>query len=186
MLCACGDSILAAARSRSRENNTQLFSNALAPLRYPCLLGKRFSRRNTPSDFRRKYQTLTELKRGWKPRRILLASVTFFKVALCASLPSAKARGAICVSVLASKLADTLSLDYQRSSHPTQYPTKFLDIALDISPRLAILDSHIPTNFSTKRSVNSLISCVYLPCLNKKLLLLTFLFQYGKIILPYW
>ena len=37
------DSILAAARSRSRKNNTQLFSNALAPLRYPCLLGKRFS-----------------------------------------------------------------------------------------------------------------------------------------------
>ena len=37
------DSILAVARSRSRENNTQLFSNALAPLRYPCLLGKRFS-----------------------------------------------------------------------------------------------------------------------------------------------
>ena len=32
------DSILAAARSRSRENNTQLFSNALAPLRYPWLL----------------------------------------------------------------------------------------------------------------------------------------------------
>ena len=27
--------ILAAARSRSRENNTQLFSNTLAPLRYP-------------------------------------------------------------------------------------------------------------------------------------------------------
>ena len=25
---------------------------------------KMFSRRNTPSDFRRKYQTLTELKRG--------------------------------------------------------------------------------------------------------------------------
>ena len=59
--------------------------------------------------------------------KILLASVTFFKVALCASLPSAKARGAICVSVLASELSDTLSLDYQRSSHPTQYPTKFLD-----------------------------------------------------------
>ena len=52
-------------------------------------------------------------------------------MALCASLPRAKARGAICVSVLASKLADTLSLDYQRSSHPTQYPTKFLDIAQD-------------------------------------------------------
>lgn len=33
------------------------------------------------------------------------------------------------------------SLDYQRSSHPTQYPTKFLDIALDISPRLETLDS---------------------------------------------
>ena len=49
MLCASRfamclrDSILAAARSRSWENNTQLFSNALAPLRYPCLLGKRFS-----------------------------------------------------------------------------------------------------------------------------------------------
>ena len=52
-------------------------------------------------------------------------------MALCASLPRAKARGAICVSVLANELADTLSLDYQRSSHPTQYPTKFLDIAQD-------------------------------------------------------
>jgi hypothetical protein len=35
-------------------------------------------------------------------------------VALCASLPQAKARGAICVSVLESELADTLSLDYQQ------------------------------------------------------------------------
>ncbi|MBO5906931.1 MAG: hypothetical protein J6Q85_02100 [Clostridia bacterium] len=63
--------------------------------------------------------------------KILHASVTFFKVALCASLPRAKARGAICVSVLASLLADTLSLDYQRSSHPTQYPAEILDIAQD-------------------------------------------------------
>ena len=30
----------------------------------PCLLGKRFSRRLTNSDFRGKYQTLTEDKRG--------------------------------------------------------------------------------------------------------------------------
>ena len=41
---ATGEQGLTAVRSRSRENNTQLFSNALAPLRYPCLLGKRFSR----------------------------------------------------------------------------------------------------------------------------------------------
>ena len=34
-------------------------------------------------------------------------------MALCASLPSAKARGAICVSVLESELSDTPSLDYQ-------------------------------------------------------------------------
>ena len=34
---------LTVVRSRSRENNTQLFSNTLAPLRYACLLGKRFS-----------------------------------------------------------------------------------------------------------------------------------------------
>ena len=46
------------------------------------------------------------------------------------------------MSVLESELSDTLSLDYQRSSHPTQYPTIFLDIALDISPRLATLASH--------------------------------------------
>ena len=52
-------------------------------------------------------------------------------MALCASLPRAKARGAICVSVLESELSDTLSLDYQRSTHPTQYPTNFLDIAQD-------------------------------------------------------
>ena len=52
------------------------------------------------------------------------------------------------MSVLASELADTLSLDYQRSSHPTQYPTNFLDITLDISPRLATLASHIPPHFS--------------------------------------
>ena len=114
------DSILAAARSRSRENNTQLFSNALAPLRYPCLLGKRFSRRNTLADFRRKYRTLTELKRGWKPGKILPASVTLSKVALCASLPQAKARGAICASVLASELADTPSLDYNRGWKPSK------------------------------------------------------------------
>jgi len=92
-------------------------------------------------------------------------------VALCASLPSAKARGAICVSVLASKLADTLSLDYQRSSHPTQYPTKFLDIALDISPRLATLDSHIPPILSITNQLQLLpLECVivaYLPQLIK-------------------
>ena len=45
------------------------------------------------------------------------------------------------MSVLASKLADTLSLDYQRSSHPTQYPTNILDITLDLTPRLETLDS---------------------------------------------
>ena len=41
------------------------------------------------------------------------ASHTFFKAALRASLPSAKARGAICVSVLESELSDTPPLDYQ-------------------------------------------------------------------------
>ena len=70
--------------------------------------------------------------------KILLASVTLFKVALCASLPLAKARRAICASVLASKLADTLLFDYQSSSHPTQYPTIFLDIAQDFHPVLRL------------------------------------------------
>ena len=86
-------------------------------------------------------KTSTRLKEAENPDVYSLRASPFFKVALCASLPQAKARGAICVSVLASKLSDTLSLDYQSSSHPTQYPTKFLDIALDISPRLATLDS---------------------------------------------
>ena len=44
------------------------------------------------------------------------ASHTFFKAALRASLPSAKARGAICVSVLESELSDTPPLDYQGGS----------------------------------------------------------------------
>ena len=82
------------------------------------------------------------------PRLILLASVTLFKVALYASLPTAKARGAICVSVLASELSDTLSLDYQRSSHPTQYRGEIFRYCTRFSPRLATLDSHIPP-FST-------------------------------------
>ena len=34
-LFATGEQCLTAVRSRSRENNTQLFSNTLAPLRYP-------------------------------------------------------------------------------------------------------------------------------------------------------
>ncbi len=45
------------------------------------------------------------------------------------------ARGAICVSVLASKLSDTLSLDYQRSSHPTQYPAEIFRYCTRFSPR---------------------------------------------------
>ena len=82
-------------------------------------------------------------------------------MALCASLPQAKARGAICVSVLASELSDTLSLDYQRSLHPTQYPTKFLDIALDILPRLATLASHIPPALSTTKQLQTFpLGCV--------------------------
>ena len=65
------------------------------------------------------------------------------------------------MSVLESELSDTLSLDYQRSSHPTQYPTKFLDIALDISPRLATLASHIPPHLSTpKTQLNLPLGCV--------------------------
>ena len=65
------------------------------------------------------------------------------------------------MSVLASKLADTLSIDYQRSLHPTQYPTIFLDIALDISPRLATLASHIPPILSTHKEHSPLsLGCV--------------------------
>ena len=52
------------------------------------------------------------------PRKYSLRASPFFKVALCASLPRAKARRAIFVSVLASKLADTLSLDYQNFQTP--------------------------------------------------------------------
>ena len=89
----------------------------------PCLPGKRFSRRNTSSDFSRKYRTLTEHKRGWKPSKIKGFQPFLF-------------------------LKNHFFQTHQRSSYPTQYPTKFLDIALDILPRLATLDSHIPP-FST-------------------------------------
>ena len=49
---ATGERGLVATRSRSRENNTQLFSNTLAPLRYPD--GLRSNANPSPREFARR------------------------------------------------------------------------------------------------------------------------------------
>jgi hypothetical protein len=82
-------------------------------------------------------------------------------------LPQAKARGAICVSVLESELSDTLSLDYQIFPDASKVfasntnPAEIFRYCTRFSPRLATLASHIPPHLSTPKEHSPLpLGCV--------------------------